>query len=216
MNSICRNLAFTLGLLVFSSFSFGQQTAGTRPEVGIQEHKNDVIAIQNATVVPETGKILEKATIVVRDGKIVEIGVHVSPPPEAQIIDMTGKTFYAGFVDAGIEIDVLPSDATKGTPHWNSEITPERSMADVISANEATMGKLRKAGIMAALVAPRNGIIKERWIHCHSFRQDEILGLLRVLDEDNIKIGSLQHILEGYKVADAIAKHGGTASTFSD
>ncbi|HUP79684.1 MAG TPA: hypothetical protein VM260_14120, partial [Pirellula sp.] len=55
----------------------------------------------------------------------------------------------------------------------------------------------------------------ERWIHCHSYRQDEILGLLRVLDEYNIKIGSLQHILEGYKVADAIAKHGGTASTFS-
>ena len=56
----------------------------------------------------------------------------------------------------------------------------------------------------------------ERWIHCHSYRQDEILGLLRVLEEYKIKIGSLQHILEGYKVADAIAKHGGTASSFSD
>ena len=159
-NSICRNLAFALGLLVFSSFSFGQQTAGTKPEVGILEHKNNVIAIKNATVVPEPGKILEKAIIVVRDGKIVEIGANVMPPPEAQIIDMAGKTIYAGFIDAGIELDAPPSDATKGTPHWNSEITPERSMADVISANEATMGKLRKAGITAALVAPRDGIIK--------------------------------------------------------
>lgn len=160
MNSVCRNLAFTLGLLVFSSFSFGQQTAGTKPEVGIQDHKSDVIAILNATVVPEPGKILERATIVVRDGKIVEIGVHVSPPPEAQIVDMAGKTVYAGFVDAGIELDAPPMDATKGTPHWNSEITPERSMADVISADETTMGKLRKAGITAALFAPRDGIIK--------------------------------------------------------
>ena len=56
----------------------------------------------------------------------------------------------------------------------------------------------------------------ERWIHCHSYRQDEILGLLRVLEDNKVTIGSLQHILEGYKVADAIAKHGGTASTFSD
>ena len=56
----------------------------------------------------------------------------------------------------------------------------------------------------------------ERWVHCHSYRQDEILGLLRVLEEYNVKIGSLQHILEGYKVAEAIAKHGGTASSFSD
>ncbi|MFM9063682.1 MAG: amidohydrolase, partial [Pirellula sp.] len=56
----------------------------------------------------------------------------------------------------------------------------------------------------------------ERWIHCHSYRQDEILALIRVCDEYGIKIGSLQHILEGYKVAEAIAKHGATASSFSD
>ncbi len=55
-----------------------------------------------------------------------------------------------------------------------------------------------------------------RWIHCHSYRQDEVLALIRVLDQYGITIGSFQHILEGYKVADAIAKHGGTASSFSD
>lgn len=56
----------------------------------------------------------------------------------------------------------------------------------------------------------------ERWIHCHSYRQDEILALLRVLEEYHITIGSLQHILEGYKVAEAMAKHGATGSSFSD
>lgn len=56
----------------------------------------------------------------------------------------------------------------------------------------------------------------KRWIHCHSYRQDEILSLLRVLEEYHIQIGSLQHILEGYKVADAMAKHGATGSSFSD
>ncbi len=137
-----------------------QQTAGTKPEVGVLEHKSDVVALQNATVVPEPGKSLEKATILVRDGKIVEVGTNVSVPPDAEIIDMAGKTIYAGFVDAGIEWEVPPSDAAKGTPHWNSEITPERSMAQVITANDATMSKLRKAGITAALVAPRDGIIK--------------------------------------------------------
>lgn len=55
-----------------------------------------------------------------------------------------------------------------------------------------------------------------RWIHCHSYRQDEIVALLDVLDEFGIRIGSLQHILEGYKVADRIREHGGTASSFSD
>lgn len=55
-----------------------------------------------------------------------------------------------------------------------------------------------------------------RWIHCHSYRQDEILALIRTLDDFEITIGSFQHILEGYKVAEAMAKHGATGSAFSD
>ena len=56
----------------------------------------------------------------------------------------------------------------------------------------------------------------KRLIHCHSYRQDEILSLLRLMETFNVKVGTLQHVLEGYKVADEIAKHGAGASTFSD
>jgi N-acetylglucosamine-6-phosphate deacetylase len=57
---------------------------------------------------------------------------------------------------------------------------------------------------------------QKRWVHCHSYRQDEILALIRVFDDFGITIGSLQHILEGYKVADAMARHGATGSSFAD
>lgn len=57
---------------------------------------------------------------------------------------------------------------------------------------------------------------QQRWVHCHSYRQDEILALIRVFDDYGITIGSLQHILEGYKVADAMARHGATGSSFAD
>ncbi len=56
----------------------------------------------------------------------------------------------------------------------------------------------------------------KRWIHCHSYRQDEILALIRTLDDYGIQIATFQHILEGYKVADAMAKHGAMGSSFSD
>ncbi len=56
----------------------------------------------------------------------------------------------------------------------------------------------------------------ERLIHCHSYRQDEILALLRTCEEFGVKIGTLQHVLEGYKIADAIAAHGAGGSAFSD
>ena len=54
----------------------------------------------------------------------------------------------------------------------------------------------------------------ERLIHCHSYRQDEILAFLRVMESFGVRVATLQHILEGYKVADEIAKHGAGASAF--
>jgi len=56
----------------------------------------------------------------------------------------------------------------------------------------------------------------KRWIHCHSYRQDEILAFLRTMEAFNVKVGTLQHILEGYKVADEILAHGAGASSFAD
>lgn len=56
----------------------------------------------------------------------------------------------------------------------------------------------------------------DRWIHCHSYRQDEIVALIHTLDEFQVQIGTLQHILEGYKVAEVLREHGAMASAFSD
>ena len=56
----------------------------------------------------------------------------------------------------------------------------------------------------------------KRIVHCHSYRQDEIAMLIRVADDFKFQIGTFQHVLEGYKVADEIARHGAGASSFSD
>lgn len=56
----------------------------------------------------------------------------------------------------------------------------------------------------------------KRFVHAHCYRSDEILMLLRVAEEFGFKIRTLQHVLEGYKVAKEIAQHGAGASTFSD
>lgn len=56
----------------------------------------------------------------------------------------------------------------------------------------------------------------KRLVHAHSYREDEIVALLRTAEEFGFKIATLQHILEGYKVAPEIQKHGAGASTFSD
>jgi imidazolonepropionase-like amidohydrolase len=97
-------------------------------------------------------------------------------------------------------------------------------IANRFTAAREYLAKVREASRLSTL-PPRHDLELEaigeilegrRWIHCHAYRQDEILMLIRLMEEFGVKIGSFEHVLEGYKVADEIAKHGAGASTFSD
>ncbi|WP_127347058.1 amidohydrolase family protein [Pseudidiomarina mangrovi] len=56
----------------------------------------------------------------------------------------------------------------------------------------------------------------KRFVHAHSYVQSEILMLLRLAEEFDFTITAFTHILEGYKVASEMAKHGAGASSFAD
>lgn len=82
-----------------------------------------------------------------------------------------------------------------------------------------------KQGGQAGLLPPRRDLRLEELvdliegrsrIHSHCYRADEILMLLRTAEGLGIRVQSLQHVLEGYKIAPEIAKHGASCSTFAD
>jgi imidazolonepropionase-like amidohydrolase len=54
------------------------------------------------------------------------------------------------------------------------------------------------------------------WVHSHCYRGDEMLRLLQVAQDYGFRIGTLQHVLEGYRVAPEMFAHGVGGSTFSD
>ena len=56
----------------------------------------------------------------------------------------------------------------------------------------------------------------KRLVHSHTYRADETLMLMRLAEDMGFKVATFQHVLEGYKVADEMAKHGAGGSTFSD
>ena len=53
-------------------------------------------------------------------------------------------------------------------------------------------------------------------VHAHCYRSDEIVMLLNVAREQGFQVKTLQHVLEGYKVAREIAVAGAGAGTFID
>ena len=74
-------------------------------------------------------------------------------------------------------------------------------------------------------IAPRRDLMLDalveilegkRMIHSHCYRDDEILMLLNLGDEIGFHVQTLQHVLEGYKVANEIAAHKTGGSTFAD
>ncbi len=66
---------------------------------------------------------------------------------------------------------------------------------------------------LETLVAVMDGRIL---VHAHSYRSDEIVMLMRVAERYGFRIDAFTHVLEGYKVADEMAEHGASGSTFSD
>jgi imidazolonepropionase-like amidohydrolase len=84
---------------------------------------------------------------------------------------------------------------------------------------------LLDAGARATTAPPRRDLTlealveildSERFVHCHSYRQSEILMLMRLAEQLEFRVQTFTHILEGYKVAPEMAEHGATASSFSD
>jgi len=74
-------------------------------------------------------------------------------------------------------------------------------------------------------IAPRRDLMLDalveilqgkRFVHSHSYRDDEILMLLNLSDELGFHVQTFQHVLEGYKVAKEMAAHKTGGSTFSD
>ena len=57
---------------------------------------------------------------------------------------------------------------------------------------------------------------KKRFITCHSYVQSEINSAMKVAEQMGYTVNTFTHILEGYKVADKMLKHGAFVSTFSD
>jgi imidazolonepropionase-like amidohydrolase len=127
----------------------------------------------------------------------------------------------------GVEVSIRDAflEAKAYKKEWDAY---EASLRTAASAGPTRSGR-SAGGLGGGAVhrppAPRKNLqmeaLKEilegkRLVHAHSYRADEILMLIDVANEMGFKIATFQHVLEGYKVATEIAKHGAGASTFSD
>ncbi|MFK8061305.1 MAG: amidohydrolase family protein [Polaribacter sp.] len=123
------------------------------------------------------------------------------------------------FIKFALGENVKQSRSPNGTRFPQTRMGVEQMFVDYFTRAKAydnlkKSGKpYRKDDEMETIAEILNG---ERFISCHSYVQSEINMLMKVADRFNFTINTFTHILEGYKVADKMAKHGVGGSTFSD
>ena len=118
-----------------------------------------------------------------------------------------GKTRYPG---SRLGVEALIRDRFQSAREWRAAQLAYQALPDNVRAQTMPPQPDYELQTLAEILEGK------RIVHCHSYRQDEIAMLIRVADDFKFEIGTFQHVLEGYKVADEIARHGAGASSFSD
>ncbi len=143
--------------------------AQTTPTEGLRDNAPGVHALTGARIVVAPGQAIEQGTVVIRDGIIEAVGARVVAPPDARVWDLTGRTLYAGFIDAYTDVGMrqeLPDDAeemARGAVYWSPQVRSFVDAAAELTLNEGTgSAALRAQGFTTAMSVPRLGLFRGR------------------------------------------------------
>ena len=126
---------------------------------------------------------------------------------------------WPGFIKFALGENVKQSSSSNSTRFPQTRMGVEQVYADYFTrAQEYAL--LKKSGKPyrkdLELEALLEILESKRFITCHSYVQSEITMMIRIAERFGFRLNTFTHILEGYKVADKMAKHGSGASTFAD
>jgi imidazolonepropionase-like amidohydrolase len=126
---------------------------------------------------------------------------------------------WPGFIKFALGENVKQSSSPNSTRFPQTRMGVEETFDDYFTRAQE-YGKLKRSGRPfrkdLELEALLEIIESKRFITCHSYVQSEITMMMRVAERFGFRLNTFTHILEGYKVADKMAKHGAGGSSFSD
>src|SRR6267143_5512663 len=80
--------------------------------------------IRNATIMTAAGASIPNGSVLLRDGKIAAVGASVTAPPDALVIDGTGKYVTPGIIDVHSHIGVYPAPGVDANSDGNEATNP--------------------------------------------------------------------------------------------
>jgi imidazolonepropionase-like amidohydrolase len=118
------------------------------------------VAIRNATILTAAGPTITNGTIVLRDGKIAAIGTNVTVPPDATVVDGTGKFVTPGIIDTHSHLGVYAApggDALSDGNEMVSPSTPNVWAEHSVWPQDPQFPRALSAGVTTIQVLPGSG-----------------------------------------------------------
>ena len=148
---------FILSLALFSTTARAQETV--YPVVKQQ----GVTAITHATVHIGNGSVLNDATVVFENGKITKVGVGLTAPTGATVVDASGKQVYPGLILPSTNLGLVEVGAgVRGTNDYREIGDNNANIRSLVSYNTDSkiINNLRANGVLLAHIAPSGDLIE--------------------------------------------------------
>ena len=114
-------------------------------------------AIINATLLTAAGPLLERGSILMSQGRIAAIGKAIDIPPDAHVVDATGKWVTPGIIDAHSHLGVFPSPGVPSNRDGNEKTgnnTAHVWVEHAVWPQDAGFELARRGGVTTVAVLP--------------------------------------------------------------
>ena len=144
----------------------------TTPVQGMHHKSPSLVAFTHATLHPQPGQVIIDATLIIEHGRITHLGRDITPPAGAEIIDLSGYSVYAGFIDPYTDygIDFSYGEAEKNGPVYridrvggnaaNGAIHAEKAWADYVRPDQQAAQRWLDNGFTSVQSAKLDGILQ--------------------------------------------------------
>jgi imidazolonepropionase-like amidohydrolase len=120
--------------------------------------QSTAIVLKGATIHPAAGPAIPEGVLVVHKGKILAIGPKGSPtPPEASIIDASGKHIIPGIVDTHSHVGIMGRSGGSDGNELSGPVQPGLRALDAVWPADPGLRMALAGGVTTANIMPGSG-----------------------------------------------------------
>jgi imidazolonepropionase-like amidohydrolase len=122
----------------------------------------EVTALVGATVHPVSSDAIENGTILMRDGRIEAVGAELDIPEGADVIDLSGRHLYPGFVHPATQLGITEIASVAGTVDTAEmgNINAAVRVEVAVNHDSELLPTTIAGGVLSAHIIPGGGLLR--------------------------------------------------------